>query len=73
MRKRLSLFSILFDDFLKFSEIRDKESKLGPMYFNFIVPETISPAAYRLSEHYISDHETEAAIHALHRFLLTLS
>ena len=32
--QRLSLFSILYDD-LKFSNNRDKEFKLGPMYFNF--------------------------------------
>ena len=33
--QRLSLFSILYNDSLKFSENRDKEFKLGTMYFNF--------------------------------------
>ena len=33
--KRLTLFSILYNDFLKFSENRDKEFKLVPRYFNF--------------------------------------
>ena len=33
--QRLPLFSILYDDFLRFSKNRDKEFKLGPMYFNF--------------------------------------
>ena len=36
--QRLSLFSILYNNFLRFSENRDKEFKLGPTYFN--VPHT---------------------------------
>ena len=33
--KRLPLFSILYDDYLRFSKNRDKEYKLRPMYFYF--------------------------------------
>ena len=33
--QRFSLFLILYNDFLKFLENRDKEFKLRPMYFNF--------------------------------------
>ena len=33
--QRLPLFSIFYNDFLKFSESRDKEFKLGQTYFNF--------------------------------------
>ena len=33
--QRLPLFSMLYDDFVKFSKNRDKELILGPMYFIF--------------------------------------
>ena len=33
--QRLTLLSILYDDFLTFSENRDKKFKLGSTYFNF--------------------------------------
>ena len=33
--QRLPLFSMLYNDFRKFSENWDKEFKLGPTYFNF--------------------------------------
>ena len=54
----LPLFSILYDDFLKFSENRDKEFKLVPMYFNF--PCTGNYIIVYLNIR--SGHEIEAAI-----------
>ena len=59
--QKLPLFSILYDDFLKFSENWDKEFKLKPNYFNFVVLGTTIPAAYLLSN-IKSGHEMEATI-----------
>ena len=44
--QRLPLFSILYNDFLKFKENRDKEFKLGPRILIFLVLGTTSAATY---------------------------
>ena len=50
--QKLTLFSILYDGFINFSENRDKELMLGRMYFNFpSTGGTTSAAAYSLSKH----------------------
>ena len=49
--QRLSLFSILYDHLLKFSNNRDKEFYSESCILIFLLPETTPPAAQRLSKH----------------------
>ena len=69
---------ILYGYFHKFSENREKEFKLGPMYYNFpvmpmyynfLVMGTASPATYGLLKITSGGHEIEAAVLEFHRFL----
>ena len=62
--QRLPLFSILYDDFLMFSENRDKDFKLGSRILIFLVLGT----THQLCIGHLnirSGHEIEAAIRGL--------